>query len=165
MCSLGSAACALHDCLDPIFRWLISWVIVKSISSVYALHVIVCERKNVRKRKCILSDLSHLLSIQLHFWCRPSTAYEASLFSLLLQLFPALSFSKDWCALMTCPKYRIFSIFVMAFNEMFGLTFCKICFFFLSSTLLEFCAIPIVQNHQVFFFYPPSRWSNVSFHT
>ena len=28
-----------------------------------------------------------------------------------------ISFSKDWCALVTCPKYRIFSIFVMASNE------------------------------------------------
>ena len=40
-----------------------------------------------------------------------------------------ISFSKDWCALITCPKYRIFSVFVMASNEMFGLTFCKMSLF------------------------------------
>ena len=36
-----------------------------------------------------------------------------------------ISFSKDWCALITCPKYRIFSIFLMDSNEMFGVTLAK----------------------------------------
>ena len=29
-----------------------------------------------------------------------------------------ISFSRDWCVLITCPKYRIFNIFARASNEM-----------------------------------------------
>ena len=77
------------------------------------------------------------------------------LFFLAPAVIPSIiSLSNDWCALIMCRKYYIFSIFVMASNDMFGLTLWKICLFsFLSTTFFEFSTIPIVQNIRFFLFF------------
>ena len=67
----------------------------------------------------------HSLSVQLHFLRLSSITSGASLFSLTHAVIPSiLSFSKVWCVLIMCPKYRIFWICVRASNLMFGLNFC-----------------------------------------
>ena len=48
-------------------------------------------------------------------------------FFLAPALIPSIiSLSKDWCARITCPNYRIFCILIMASNERLGHTLCKI---------------------------------------
>ena len=75
-------------------------------------------------------------------------------FFLAVAVIPSIiSFSKDSYAI-TYLKYRIFSIFVVASDEMFDLTLYKISLFDFPfcPRLSEFSAIPIVRKHQVFFF-------------
>ena len=70
-----------------------------------------------------VTDLSHLLRIQLHIWCRPFTAYGASLFFLA----PALISPR-----IDVPSSRVRNIAISTFfhdfysNESFRLTFGKI---------------------------------------
>ena len=58
-----------------------------------------------------LTDLNYLLKVQLHFWRHPSTTYGDSLFSLLLQLFPALYLSPKTNVPASCVQNIAFSAF------------------------------------------------------
>ena len=149
--------------LEVVLGKILKGVVCRCRWSVFSSWL-CCSLLNPMFSCLLLTNLSHLLRVQLHFWSRPSTTYRNSLFSLILQ-FSIISFCKYWCALITCPKYRIFSIFVMAFNEIFGLTFCKISLF----VFLFFHDILRIlrrthSSKAPSFFYPSFSWSIFRFH-
>ena len=100
-----------------------------------------------------ITDLSHLMRVQLHLGC-PSTLYGASLWSLFIQLFPAILLSPRIDVHLSRVRNKEFSAFFSWLPTKFlvALSAKFLClFYFLSMTLLQFSDKPIVQEHQVFY--------------
>ena len=104
-----------------------------------------------------LTDLGHLMRVQLRFWWRPSTACGLPYFPCSCSYSHHFIFLQGLMWQHHMSEISHFRHFGHGSNEWLGLTFWKISLFsFLSTILLEFSALPIVQKHQVFF-YPPSK--------